>query len=65
MPYSLLLFLAAGGERIVDCEADDDPRQIARDLGATIYGQFASREEAERHLAQDMNAQRLEHGKPD
>jgi hypothetical protein len=52
--YFLLLFFDGGGESIVECEADDEPRQIARARGAAIYRKYASRKAAERRLAQDL-----------
>ena len=51
----LLLSLADGTRRIVECPPGEDPEEVAQKHGTTIYEFCSFLEDAERRLAKDPN----------
>ena len=61
--YFLMLVFAAGGETIIECDADDDPVDVARKHHAPMYRKYETRADAERwRLAYRTGAGVMERG---
>jgi hypothetical protein len=55
MPAYLLLSSPDGSRPIVECPPGENPDEVAKNHGATIYEYCQSREEAEQRRAKDPN----------